>query len=130
MKIKVWGFLPITRNQLIIIESFFFLFFLLMTVFFFSYKFPEYIDDSLILFHAKYLKYVSLVATFLVVIEAQYYLNQYISKQKDVIEIQNGELINQKHEILAQNDEIIVLKPRLFGRKYHRFELLKPCYLR
>lgn len=78
-----------------------------MAVFFFSYHFPDYVDDPLVLFHAKYLKYVCLIATFLIVIEAQLYLGGLISRQKDVIEIQNIDLINQKHEILAQQDEIM-----------------------
>ncbi len=106
MKIKIWGIFPITRNQFIIIETIFFVFFLFMTVFFFSYKFPAYVSDPLVLFHAKYLKYASLIATFLVVIEAQFYLNGFISRQKDIIELQNEELIQQKDEILTQQEEL------------------------
>ncbi|MCF6365030.1 MAG: serine/threonine-protein phosphatase [Bacteroidales bacterium] len=99
MRMKILGFIPITKNQFIIYETILFSFFFLLTVFFFSYNFPEYIDDPLILFHAKYLKYVTLILSFLVVVEAQYYLNIFIGKQLKIIE-------KQKKKIEFQNDEI------------------------
>ncbi len=113
MRMKVLGFIPITKNQFIIFETIFFSFFFLLTVFLFSYKFPIYIEDPLVLFHSKYLKYVTLVLSFLIVIETQYYLNRFISKQlelnekqKNKIEFQNKEIKEQNEEIQNQNDEI------------------------
>lgn len=99
MRMRVLGFIPITKNQFIIFEAILFLFFFLLTVFFFAYDFPEYIDDPIILFHAKYLKYVTLALSFLIVTEAQYYLNIFISKQLEIIE-------EQKEKIEHQNEEI------------------------
>jgi serine phosphatase RsbU (regulator of sigma subunit) len=99
MYLKVWGLFPITKNQLIIFETILFIFFFSSTVFLFSYDFPEYIDDPLILFHARYLKYVTLVLSFLIVIETQYYLNKFIGKQLSVIQF-------QKEKIEFQNEEI------------------------
>ena len=98
--------MPVSKNQFIGIETFFFIFFLILTVFFFSYRFPAYIDDPLLVFHAKYLKYAALIATFLIVIEAQYVLNSVIRNQKQIIEQQNTELKRQKEEILRQKEEI------------------------
>jgi len=106
VKIKFLGIFPVNKNQFIWIETFFFIFFLIMTVFFFSYRFPAYIDDPLLVFHAKYLKYAALIATFLIVIEAQYVLNLFIKDQKQIIEEQNRELKQQKEEILRQKEEI------------------------
>ncbi len=106
MKVKFLGIIPVTKNQFIGIETFFFVFFLSLTVFFFSYSFPAYIDDPMLIFHAKYLKYAALIATFLIVIEAQYVLNAFIKDQKAIIQLQNQELINQKEEILRQKEEI------------------------
>jgi len=99
MYLKVWGFIPITKNQFIIFETILFIVFFLMTVFLFSYDFPEYIDDPLILFHAKYLKYVTLILSFLIVIETQYYLNKFIGKQLNVIQAQKEKIELQKEEI-------------------------------
>jgi serine phosphatase RsbU (regulator of sigma subunit) len=99
MYLKVWGFIPITKNQFIIFETIFFIFFFLLTVFLFSYDFPEYIDDPLILFHAKYMKYVTLILSFLIVIETQYYLNKFIGKQLNVIQKQKEKIEFQKEEI-------------------------------
>jgi len=96
---KILGFIPITKNQFIIYETILFSFFFLLTIFFFSYDFPEYVDDPLILYHAKYLKYVTLILSFLIVIEAQYYLNVFIGKQLKINE-------EQKKKIEFQNDEI------------------------
>ncbi len=96
---KVLGFIPITKNQFIIFETILFSFFFLLTVFFFAYDFPEYVDDPIILFHAKYLKYVALALSFLIVVEAQYYLNIFIGKQLKIIE-------EQKKKIEHQNEEI------------------------
>ena len=70
------------------------------------YRFPAYIDDPLILFHAKFLKYAALVSTFFIVIEYQYVISKMISTQKDIIERQNQELREQKEEILRQKEEI------------------------
>ncbi len=99
MFLKVWGFIPITKNHFIIFETIFFSLFFLMTVFLFSYDFPEYVDDPLILFHERYLKYVTLILSFLVVIETQFYLNKFIGKQLNVIQ-------KQKEKIELQNEDI------------------------
>jgi serine phosphatase RsbU (regulator of sigma subunit) len=99
MKLKVFGFIPVTKNQFIIFETILFSFFFLMTIFFFAYDFPEYVDDPLILFHARYLKYVSLVVSFLIVIETQYYLNKFIAKQLRIIEAQKLKIEHQNEEI-------------------------------
>ena len=96
---KVIGFIPITKNQFIIFETILFSFFFLLTIFFFAYDFPEYIDDPIILFHSKYLKYVTLTLSFFIVVETQYYLNIFISKQLKIIE-------EQKEKIEHQNEEI------------------------
>jgi len=99
MKFKIFGFLEITKNQFIIIETVLFVFFFLLTIFFFSYTFPEYIDNPLILFHAKYLKYVSLTLSFLIVVETQYYLNKLIGKQLEVNSLQKKKISKQNKEI-------------------------------
>lgn len=96
---KVLGFIPITKNQFIIYETILFSFFFLLTIFLFAYKFPEYVDDPMVLFHAKYLKYISLVLSFLIVVEAQYYLNKFIGKQLKVIEAQKEKIEHQNNEI-------------------------------
>ncbi len=106
MRMKVLGFIPITKNQFIIFETIFFSFFFLLTVFLFSYKFPIYIEDPVVLFHSKYLKYVTLVLSFLVVIETQYYLNRFISKQLELNEKQKSKIEFQNKEIKEQNIEI------------------------
>ena len=100
MKLKIWGLLPVTGNQFVIIEIILFSFFFLLTVFFFSWSVPNYVDDPLILFHAKYLKYITLALSFLIVVETQYYLNKFISKQLEVNEL-------QRLKIELQNDEIM-----------------------
>jgi len=97
---KVWGLFPVNRNQFVIIEIILFSFFFLLTVFFFSWSVPKYVDDPLILFHAKYLKYVTLTLSFLIVVETQYYLNKFISKQLEINEL-------QRLKIELQNDEIM-----------------------
>jgi len=99
MKFKIFSFLEITKNQFIIIETILFSFFFLLTIFFFSYSFPEYIDSPLIIFHAKYLKYVTLTLSFLVVIETQYYLNKLITKQLEINNLQKKQISKQKEEI-------------------------------
>ena len=140
MKLKIWGgLIKLTKNQFIIIEIIFFVFFLLLSVFFFSYKFPAYIDDPIILFHAKYLKYVCLLATFFVVIEAQFYLNKYITEHKNIIEEQNNELILQHKLISKQQTHItdslryasriqtaLLPSPQNIPRVFEHFILFKP----
>ena len=120
MRIKVLGFIPITKNQFIIYETILFTFFFLLTIFFFAYDFPEYVDDPLILFHAKYLKYVTLALSFLTVVEAQYYLNIFISKQliinqqqKVKIEIQNDEITQSIRYASRIQESILPPKDRL-----------------
>jgi serine phosphatase RsbU (regulator of sigma subunit) len=106
MKIKVWGIIPINKNQFITLEAIFFFLFFSLTVFFFWYKFPAYIDDPMILFYAKYLKFAALIATFLIVVETQFYLNLFIKEQNNIIEKQNYDLKKQKNEILHQKEEL------------------------
>jgi serine phosphatase RsbU (regulator of sigma subunit) len=101
MQIKIWGFLTVSKNQFIFIESIFISFFLLLTIFFFSYRFPEHVSDPLVLFHAKYLKYVSLVFTFLMIIETQYYLNKFIQKQLEINREQTLKIEKQKESITS-----------------------------
>jgi len=98
---KIWGLIPITKGQFIIIETIFISFFFFLTVFFFSYSFPEYVTDSTILFHAKYLKYVSLIITFLLIFETQYYLNRFIHKQLELNKEQKLEIEKQKESITS-----------------------------
>lgn len=100
MKLKIFGFIYLTRNQFVIIEIILFSFFFLLTIFFFSWSVPEYVNDPLVLFHAKYLKYISLALSFLIVAETQYYLNKFISKQLEINEL-------QRQKIELQNDEIM-----------------------
>ncbi len=107
MIMKVWGIFPITRKQFVILETVLFSFFFLLTVFFFSWSVPEYADDPLVLFHAKYLKYVTLILSFLTVVETQYYLNKFIAKQLELNELQRKQIENQKKEIELKNDEIM-----------------------
>ncbi|MCD4794601.1 MAG: SpoIIE family protein phosphatase [Bacteroidales bacterium] len=99
MRMKIMGFIPITKNQFIIFETIFFSFFFLLTIFFFAYDFPEYVEDPLILFHVKYLKYITLAISFFVVVETQYYLNKFISKQLKINEKQKGKIEYQNQEI-------------------------------
>ncbi|MCF6183802.1 MAG: SpoIIE family protein phosphatase [Bacteroidales bacterium] len=100
MKIKILGFIYLTRNQFVILETILFSFFFLLTVFFFAWTVPEYVNDPLVLFHARYLKYVTLVLSFLIVVETQYYLNKFIEKQLEINEL-------QRKKIELQNDEIM-----------------------
>ncbi len=100
MKIRIFGFICLTRNQFVILETILFSFFFLLTIFFFAWTVPEYVDDPLILFHARYLKYVTLVLSFLIVVETQYYLNKFIEKQLEINEL-------QRKKIELQNDEIM-----------------------
>ncbi|NPA67281.1 MAG: SpoIIE family protein phosphatase [Chlorobi bacterium] len=99
-RIKIFGFIYLTRGQFIVTETVLFTFFFLMTIFFFSWSVPGYVDDPSVLFHAKYLKYVTLILSFAVVIETQYYLNKLIAKQLEINE-------QQKKEIERQNEEIM-----------------------
>jgi len=99
MNIKIFGFVEITKNQFVIIETILFLFFFLLTIFFFSYNFPEYADSPLVVFHSKYLKYVTLILSFLVVVETQYYLNKLIGKQLELNDLQKQQITKQKEEI-------------------------------
>jgi serine phosphatase RsbU (regulator of sigma subunit) len=101
MQIKIWGLFTISKNQFIYIESIFISFFLLLTIFFFSYQFPDYVTDPLVLFHAKYLKYVCLVFTFFMIIETQYYLNKFIRKQLEINQTQTLEIKRQKENITS-----------------------------
>ncbi len=102
MKIKFLGIFPVSRSQFIGIETFFFILFFMMTIFFFAYSFPAYIEDPMILFHARFLKYAALLSTFFIVIEAQYVFNAMIKQQKQIIEQQNIKLFEQKEEIASQ----------------------------
>ncbi len=102
MKIKFLGIFPVSRSQFVGIEIFFFILFFLLTIFFFSYTFPAYIDDPMILFHARFLKYAALLSTFFIVIESQYVFNSLVKQQKRTIELQNIELKSQKEEIATQ----------------------------
>ncbi len=99
MKIKIFGFIYLNRNQFVTVEIILFSFFFLLTVFFFSWSVPEYVTDPMILFHARYLKYVTLILSFFTVIETQYYLNKFINKQLEINE-------EQRKKIALQNDEI------------------------
>ncbi len=100
MKLKIFGFIYLSRNQFVIIEIILFSFFFLLTIFFFSWSVPEYVDDPMVLFHAKYLKYVTLALSFLVVVETQYYLNKFISKQLEINEKQRQQIEYQNGEIM------------------------------
>ena len=100
MKLKIFGFLYLTREQFVIIEIILFSFFFLLTIFFFSWTVPEYVNDPLVLFHAKYLKYVTLILSFLIVAETQYYLNKFISKQLEINELQRQKIELQNNEIM------------------------------
>lgn len=100
MKLKIFGFIYLTRNQFVIIEIILFSFFFLLTIFFFSWSVPEYVDDPMVLFHAKYLKYVTLALSFFVVVETQYYLNKFISKQLEINEKQRQQIEYQNGEIM------------------------------
>jgi len=100
MKLKIFGFLYLTREQFVIIEIILFSFFFLLTVFFFSWTVPKYVNDPLVLFHAKYLKYVTLILSFLIVAETQYYLNKFISKQLEINELQRQKIELQNNEIM------------------------------
>ena len=100
MKLKIFGFIYLSRNQFVIIEIILFSFFFLLTIFFFSWSVPEYVDDPMVLFHAKYLKYVTLALSFFVVVETQYYLNKFISKQLEINEKQRQQIEYQNGEIM------------------------------
>ncbi len=106
MKIKFLGIFTVSRRQFELIEAFFFVFFFSLTIFFFVYQFPEYVSDPYVLYHARFLKYAALIATFLTVIEYQYVVSKLINSQKEIIEQQNVQLKNQKEEILKQKEEI------------------------
>ncbi|NOZ34787.1 MAG: SpoIIE family protein phosphatase [Chlorobi bacterium] len=100
MKIKILGFIYLTRNQFVILETILFSFFFFLTVFFFAWTVPEYVNDPLILFHARYLKYVTLVLSFLIVVETQYYLNKFIEKQLEINKLQREKIELQNNEIM------------------------------
>ncbi len=101
MRIKVWGILTISKIQFILIECFFIFMFLSLSIFFFSYDFPKHISDPLVLFHIKYTKYISLIFTFLTVVEAQLYLNKFIQKQLNLNKEQKLKIEKQKNNITA-----------------------------
>ena len=104
--IKFLGIFPVTRRQFEFIEFFLMIFFIILAVLAFAYRFPPYIDDPLVIYHSKFLKYAALFGFFLVVAEYQYIIGKLLSYQNRVIEMQNKELKEQKEEILKQKEEI------------------------
>lgn len=113
LRIKVWGLLNLSKKQILIFELIFLTLFILLTVFLFSYEFPEHSDNAAINFHGKYAKYISLVCTFLIVIETQYLWSKFtkiqlekIKEQKDEIENQKNEIEDQKLKIERQNKDL------------------------
>lgn len=98
---KVWGVIPITKGEFIFIETILISFFFILTIFFFWYRFPEYVTSSEILFHAKYIKYAALFTTFMLIIETQYFLNQFIQKQLRVNKKQKEQIEFQKDNITS-----------------------------
>ena len=113
LKIKVWGLFYLSKRQILVFEIFFLTLFILLTVFLFSYEFPKHLDNDAINFHGKYAKYISLICTFLIVIETQYLWSKFtkvqlekIKDQKDEIEQQKDEIEKQKGQIERQNNDL------------------------
>ncbi len=116
IKIDVWGGLSLNRKQILVLELLFITIFISVTIFLFSYDFKPHLDNPAYTFHAKYAKYMSLLCTFLVIIEAQFFWTQFTKKQLDIIKAQKNELDNSNRKIkqslnYASNLQRVVLPP-------------------
>lgn len=105
-KIKVWGFLDLTKKQLLIFEMFFLTIFILLTIFLFSYEFPKHLNNEAFNFHGKYTKYISLLCTFLIILETQILWSRFTKEQLETIKEQKAEIEEQKIEIEKQNTDL------------------------
>ena len=113
LKIKVWGLFYLSRKQMLIFVMVFLTLFIFLTVFLFSYEFPKHLDSAAFNFHGKYAKYISLICTFLIVIETQFLWSKFtriqlekIKEHKDEIEEQKNEIEEQKIKIERQNKDL------------------------
>jgi len=99
LKIKVWGLFYLSRKQTLIFELIFLTLFILLTVFLFSYEFPKHLDSAAFNFHGKYAKYISLICTFLIVVETQYLWSKFTKAQLDKIEVQKVQIEKQNKDL-------------------------------
>jgi len=106
IRIKVWGLFNLSKKQILIFEMVFLTIFILLTVFLFSYDFQEHMDSEALAFHAKYTKYISLICTFLIIVETQYLWSRFIQAQLDLIKVQKKEIEVQKEKIERQNNNL------------------------
>jgi serine phosphatase RsbU (regulator of sigma subunit) len=106
IKIKVWGLFFLSRSQILIFEMVFLTIFILLTIFLFSYNFQEHTDSEVLNFHARYTKYISLVCTFLIILETQYLWSMFTKVQLELISRQKIEIELQKEKIEKQNNNL------------------------
>ncbi len=107
IRIEVWGILSLNKKQILIFELIFLTLFISLTVFLFSYDFKEHVNSPFYTFHAKYAKYFSLICTFLLIVEAQYFWSRFTKTQLELIVEQNKKIINQNEELRTQKEEIL-----------------------
>jgi serine phosphatase RsbU (regulator of sigma subunit) len=106
LKIKVWGMFYLSKKQMLIFELIFLTLFILLTVFLFSYEFPKHLDNDAMNFHGKYAKYISLLCTFLIVVETQFLWSKFTKIQLEKIKDQKDEIEKQKMQIERQNKDL------------------------
>ncbi len=106
LRIKVWGLFYLSKKQMLIFEMIFLTLFILLTVFLFSYEFPKHLDNDAINFHGRYAKYISLICTFLIIIETQFLWSKFTKIQLEKIKDQKDEIEEQKVQIERQNNDL------------------------
>jgi serine phosphatase RsbU (regulator of sigma subunit) len=112
-RIEVWGLLSLNRKQIMLFELVALSVFICLTVFLFTYDFKEHEDNAFYTFHAKYAKYFSLLCTFLIIIEAQYFWAKFTEAQLLFIAEQHEKILQQNSELFAQKEEILLQKKKI-----------------
>ena len=102
LKMKAWGIFPVTKKQFLIIETMFFVFFIALAAFLFIVEIPEHIEAPIAKFHLKFTKYISLATAFLIIFEAQFFLNRFVIHQLKIIQGQKIQIEQQRDKIFAQ----------------------------
>ncbi|MDF1551283.1 MAG: SpoIIE family protein phosphatase, partial [Bacteroidales bacterium] len=132
IRIEVWGFISLSKKQILIFELVFLSLFIGLTAFLFSYNFKTHLNNVSYNFHATYAKYFSLACTFLIIIEAQFLWSkftktqlEYIILQNKKIEKQNNAITEQNAELKSQQEEILVQNEMLYAQKEEILEKQK-----
>ncbi|OFX17463.1 MAG: hypothetical protein A2033_12070 [Bacteroidetes bacterium GWA2_31_9] len=114
LKIKLYGYIPVNKQQFLFGYIFFSLIFLVLTIYFSFHNLetPENPNYYTKLFFENYHLFWSIML-FWTVLEGMFFWNKFTKKQLNIIleqkakiENQNNELNTQKEEITAQRDEI------------------------